>query len=183
MFNFARPPQASPPQGVIVPVQPEARVPAIQAHVRPPEPFARYYRSENEIIIENGAKIPTAFCIRSGMPSDRTFEVSLRNPADPLTWFGRRPTVTVGLSRRHFEDHSVAVALTWYFLAVGALLFAVGLIVLSTVSLTLGLLGMGVAGCFRASSPVSSPDVSPERTIICGAGDEYLKRIPERGDD
>ena len=84
----------------------------------------------------------------------------------------------MGLCRRHSEDHTVATALTWSVLSVGGLLIAVGLITFSPLTLILGLAAAGFSGWFRATSPASARIVSDRRTIVQGAGENYLRIIP-----
>ncbi len=164
------------PAGIIVPVPPE---PVSEHHARVPAPVVIFYRSGNHLVIEHGAAIPTEWCIKSGRPAFKVIEVSLRDPANPKTWFGSRPLIEVGLCRKHYEDHSVAVTLTWSVLALGFILLAVGILAAGIVSAILGVIAIAGSGFFRATSPVTSPDATDLRATVFGAGEGYLKRLPD----
>ncbi len=97
-----------------------------------------------------------------------------------MTWFGKRPRLEVGLSRKHFDNHNVAVALTWSVLAVGAIVLVTGVLSFSIITAVFGLVAMGVAGLFRACSPVTSPDATEKYATVSGAGAAYLKHLSER---
>jgi hypothetical protein len=164
---------------MLEPVPPE---PAPFIEVVPPatEPLMVSYRSGRYLIIENGASIPTDFCIKSGRPAVKTLEISLRCPAKPATWFGKRQRLEVGLCRKHLDNHYVSVALTWSVLAVGGLVLVTGVLSLSVITAVVGLFAMGISGLFRAMSPVTSSDATEEYATIEGAGAAYLKHLPER---
>ncbi len=164
------------PRGVIVPVPPE---PAMEHQTQMPAPAMKFYRSGNHLVIEHQASLPTEWCIKSGRPAWKVIGVSLRNPADPRTWFGARPVIKVGLCRKHYENHTVAVALTWSVLALGFILLAVGVLAAGMVSAILGLISIAVSGFFRATSPVTSPDATDLRATVFGAGEGYLKHLPD----
>lgn len=169
----------SAPLRMLEPVPPE---PAPFIEVVPPaaEPLIVSYRSGRTLIIENGAAIPTEFCIKSGRPAVKTVEISLRSPFKPMTWFGKRPRLEVGLSRKHLDNHNVAIALTWSVLAVGGLVLVTGVLSFSLITALVGFLAMGISGLFRAASPVASGDATEEYATIDGAGAAYLKHLPEK---
>jgi hypothetical protein len=83
----------------------------------------------------------------------------------------------MGLCRKHRDDRSVAVALTWSFLSIGALLVAIGAVTLSLVSVLIGLLSIGGSGWFRAASPVVATLITETRTVISGAGAAFLRQM------
>ena len=169
----------SAPLRMLEPVPPE---PVQFIEVVPPaaEPLMVSYRDGKDLVIENGASIPTDFCIKSGRPAVKTLEISLRNPANPTTWFGKRPRLEVGLCGKHLDDHHVAVALTWSLLAVGAIVLVTGILAFSVITAVVGLLSMGISGLFRATSPVTSRDATDEYATVDGAGAAYLKHLSER---
>lgn len=135
------------------------------------------FRSGDSLVITNGAQIPTDMCIKTGKPSRKLVEVHLRNPANPKTWFGKTPSLEVGLSRKAYENHLVALSLTWSTLGIGALLLAVGIISLSVVSCLIGMAAMAFSGVFRAYSPVSSRDATEEYATITGASESFLSYV------
>lgn len=104
--------------------------------------------------------------------------VSLRNPRNPLTWFGKRPRIEVGLCRKHFENHSVAVALTWSVFAVGLILLIVSVLTVSLFSGLIGLTAVGISGIFRAASPVTSPDACDGYATVYGVSEKVLAELP-----
>jgi len=133
------------------------------------------------VVVEHGGLLPTAHCVRCGRPAAREVEAGLRHPAKPVTWFGRRPAVDVGMCRRHYENHAVAVALTWSMMAVGAILLLAGFATLSWLSCAVGLVAVAVSGLFRATSPVTSRDADDYRATIQGAGEAFRRQLPVRG--
>lgn len=137
------------------------------------------YRTGTRIVVENGGELPISHCIKSGRKASKRVKVPLRNPRNPKTWFGKRPTIEVGLSKKHHENHVVAVALTWSTLVVGALVLIAGVLTFSVASCVVGILAIGVSGVFRAMSPVTSKDATEEYSTIEGAGDAYLKLVTE----
>lgn len=180
MRNSLPKPVPPAPLRVLEPVPPEPSMEVVPPAV---EPLMACYRVGENVIVENGAPVPTAICIRSGRPSCRTLEITLRNPADPRTWFGPRPRLEVGLCRKYYEDHFVAVALTWSVLAVGAIMLTAGLLSHSAVTAVVGFLAMGVSGFFRATSPVTSPDATATRATLVGAGPIFRNHLPDRSGD
>ena len=178
-------PAPAPPARIIVPVPPEPG-PVTSHLVHAPVPAC--YRIGHEIVLDHGGTLPLEFCLRCGRTPSLERSFPLRRPGDPRTWFGPRPVLTMALCRRHAEDHSVATALTWSVLSVGGLLLAVGVLTFSPVTLIFGLLAAGCSGWFRATSPASARIVSDRRTILRGAGENYLRIIPgapakEAGDE
>lgn len=139
----------------------------------------RAFRSGRRLILENEPKIPTNICIKSGRPTYREVEVALRSATYPLTWFGKRPTLHVGLCRKSFDDYRVAVALTWSVLGIGVLMFVAGLATMSWLTIAIGLIAIATCGVFRATSPVTSPDATEERATVIGASPAYLKNFKE----
>jgi len=130
------------------------------------------------MVLEYGAEPPTDCCVRCGRPDATENRFSLRNSRDFRTWFGRRPDLALGLCRKHTEDHSVSVALTWSMLAVGTMLVIVGVLTIGWVPILLGLAAMCVAGRFRATSPVSVSELTESRIIVLGAAEAYLRNLP-----
>lgn len=166
------------PLRMLEPVPPE---PAPFIEVVPPaaEPLMVAYRRGRSLVIENGAPVPTEYCIKCGRPAVKTVEISLRSPVKPMTWFGKRPRLEVGLSRKHLDNHNVAVALTWSVLAVGGVVLVTGVLSFSFITALVGLIAMGISGLFRAASPVTSRDATEEYATLEGAGAAYLKHLPE----
>lgn len=138
----------------------------------------RAYRDGNKLVIENDPALPARVCIKSGRPAAREIEVTLRDPKNPMTWFGKRPTIIVGLTRREYDNHRVAITLTWATLSVGGLLLVAGLFTAELATIIVGLLAMAGAGVFRATSPVTSPDAREGGATIHGACQEYLNQFP-----
>lgn len=181
LFESAPSPVPAAPVRVIVPVPPEA--PIIE-HVISHAPPPSLYVSGGEIILEHGATLPVAFCVKCGRPACGTWTLALRNPRLPGTWYGNRPVLEMGLCQRHRDDRSVAVALTWSFLSIGALLLIVGALTISWVCALVGLLAMGGAGWFRAATPVVATLVTETRTVLSGGGAAFLRQLGSgnRGD-
>lgn len=127
--------------------------------------------------MEHGATIPTDSCVKCGRSAKREILTELRSPFNPLTWFGKRPRIEVGLCRRHHENHLVAVALTWSLLGLGLLLFVAGVVTKSLVSCLFGLAAMAFSGLFRATSPVTSSDACEEGATIAGTGKSYRQQL------
>ncbi len=162
-----------PTHPAIVPVPPEP------VHEDPQAPLApRISRNGAALILEGNPALPLGVCIKSGRPATSVIKASLRNPKNPRTWFGRRPVVEVGLCRKHYENHSVALALTWSVFAVGSILLLVSVLTMSLFSVIIGLLAVGVSGIFRAASPIHSPDASDDYATVYGVADFVLDQYP-----
>lgn len=142
------------------------------------EPYMASYRRGRFLIVLNGASLPCRLCIKSGRPAVKTVEIALRNPTNPLTWFGKRPRLEVGLSRKHLDNHRVAVALTWSVLGLGALMVITGAVTRSPVTILAGSFAMAISGLFRALSPVTSSSASADYLEVAGAGEAFLKQLP-----
>lgn len=160
-----------PTQPSIVPVPPEP-------HHEEPASEPLISRSGDTLILEGNPMLPTDVCIKSGRPATNLIKASLRNPKNPMTWFGKRPTVQVGLCRKHYENHSVAVALTWSLFGVGLILLVVGAITLSFFSVIVGMVVAGISGMFRAASPISSPDATEDYATVYGVTESVLALYP-----
>ncbi len=163
------------PAGSVVPVPPDPELSAI-ASARAPHPVV--YRSGREFVCEYGGVPPVEICVRCGRATERQENFSLRDLRNPRTWFGRRPLLELGLCRKHREDHTIAVALTWSVLAVGAMLTIVGFLTFSWFSLLLGMVAMAASGFFRAKSPVTSSQADENHLVVRGAGEGYLRSLP-----
>jgi len=145
-------------------------------------PSPTVHREGDAVVVEHGGLLPSETCIRCGRPAKREVAIALRHPAKPTTWFGRRPIVDFGLCRSHFENRMVFVALTWSTLGVGVLLLLAGIVVLSAWTCAFGAALMAIAGVFRASFPVTARDADDYRIGIHGAGEAFLRRLPEGSD-
>lgn len=133
----------------------------------------------NEITLENGAELPADYCIKSGHPSVRVVHKALRDPRKPLTWFGKRKRIPIGLSKKHYENHLIALTLTWSIFALGILLIVCGALTLGFFDVVIGA-GLTVgSGVFRAISPVWSPRITEDHVVICGTGENFRKKLIE----
>ncbi|MDF1825025.1 MAG: hypothetical protein P1U68_10310 [Verrucomicrobiales bacterium] len=132
--------------------------------------------------MENYPDLPTDICLKSGRPATNQIVVSLRNPRNPLTWFGKRPEIEIGLCRKHYENHSVAVALTWSLFGVGMILLVVSVLTFSYFSILVGLVTIGVSGIFRAASPVTSADATEDFATVEGVSEKVLDLFPSYED-
>lgn len=167
-------PAPAAPVRVIVPVPPEPRG-AETSDV--PAPTPALYASGGEIILEHGAPLPVGTCVKCGRPACGAWTLALRNPRFPGAWYGARPVLEMGLCRKHRDDRSVAVALTWSFLSIGTLLVVVGSLTFTWVSALVGLFAMGGAGWFRAASPMVATLVTGNRIVLAGAGAAFLRQL------
>ncbi|MDA7920975.1 hypothetical protein N9B73_04395 [Verrucomicrobiales bacterium] len=135
------------------------------------------YRDSEKIVIEYGGAPPVEFCIKSGRPAQKVILTSLRNPFNPTTWFGKQPRIEVGLSRKYYDSHLVAVALTWSLFSIGLVILASGLASISWVSFLVGFLAVAISSVFRASSPVISKNATEDYAKIEGASESFLKHL------
>jgi len=136
-------------------------------------------RSGNLLYLSPDSEVATDTCICCGKRATRTVRKSLRNPKKPTTWFGKQPTYEFGLCRKHAEESSVAVALTFSVLAIGTLLLVAGAVTISPLTIVVGLLAVLTSGVFRARTPVFSPDAEEDRVAVAGVGEVYLSHYPE----
>jgi len=163
------------------PVPPEPAETPFDNELQTPQGLPRFYRDGKFVVVEYGAAIPTRTCIKCGRPAKREVSTGLRQPSNPVTWFGKRPNLDVGLCRKHHENHAVAVALTWSILGVGVLLLVAGALTSSLVSCLLGVIAIVACGVFRASTPVTSEDASDDHATVAGAGEAYRKQLSQKG--
>lgn len=161
------------------PVPPEPTETEFDQNLQQQQFQPRCYKSGKLVIVENGAAIPTHACVKCGRAAKRSVSTGLRHTSNPLTWFGKRPRMGVGLCKQHHENHSVAVALTWSFIGVGAVLLVAGAATLSVASILLGLVAITVSGIFRASSPVTSADATEDYASIAGTCESYRKQLSQ----
>jgi hypothetical protein len=142
----------------------------------PPEP--RISRSGDALILEGLAALPLDLCIKSGRPATNVIKASLRDPRHPMTWFGKRPEIEVGLCRKHYENHSVAAALTWSVFGVGMILLVVSALTMSFFSVVVAMIAIGISGIFRAASPITSPDATEDFATIYGVSEKIPADLP-----
>lgn len=159
------------------PVPPEPTETEFDQNLQQPQLQPRCYKNGKFVVVENGAVIPTHSCVKCGRAAKKSVSTGLRHTSNPLTWFGKRPRMDVGLCKRHHENHSVAVALTWSFIGVGAVLLVAGVLAFSIASMILGFVAITVSGIFRASSPVTSADATADYASIAGTCESYRKRL------
>ncbi|MEM9015958.1 MAG: hypothetical protein AAGC68_03010 [Verrucomicrobiota bacterium] len=173
-----------------IPPAPHPPRPARSVEPVPPEPVAaedlqaplgvpKASRYGNQLVLENEPILPTDICIKSGRPASRTMIVNLRDPRNPKTWFGKRPQIEVGICRKHHENHSVSVSLTWSVAAIGFLLLVVGGTTMSLFSLILGIVSLAFSGIFRAASPVTSRDATDSFATVDGVSSKVLEQFPD----
>lgn len=136
----------------------------------------------DDLILENGAPMPADGCVKCARPATHTIDKKLRNPRNPLTWFGKRYHLQIGLCKKHRENYLIAQALTWSVLGLGAILLVVGIATLHWISILVGLLLLAVSGVFRALVPVWSDSVEARRVVIRGCGEPYLDELRKYGD-
>lgn len=140
------------------------------------------FRSGRELVLENGAVLPSGSCVKCGRPSAFVLSCGLRDRRQPRTWFGSRPRMMTGLCRKHREDHAIAVALTWSMLGVSVVLLVSGVLTANIVTLVLAVIVSACSGFFRAGSPFSVPIAEENKVVICGAGEVYLRKLPVQPD-
>ncbi len=157
------------------PIPPDPELLAMEKSVVP-----SCYRMGDTIVVENGGNPPVDYCIKSGRPAQKVVSASLRNPLSPMTWFGKSPMIDVGLSRKHYDSHLIAVALTWSFFGIGLLILVSGIVSMGWVSCLVGVLATGISGVFRATSPVTSKSATEEYAEIKGASRSFLKHLESR---
>lgn len=136
------------------------------------------FRTGGELVLENGAVLPSGSCVKCGRPSAVVLSCGLRDRRRPRSWFGARPRIMAGLCRKHREDHAIAVALTWSMLGVSVVLLVSGILTANLVTLVLAVVVSACSGFFRAGSPFSAPVAEENRVVLVGAGETYLKKIP-----
>ena len=161
------------------PIPPEPTETEFDQELQHPQFQPRCYKEGKLVIVENGATIPVHACVKCGRAAKTAVSTGLRHTSNPLTWFGKRPRMDVGLCKKHHENHSVAVALTWSFVGVGAILTVAGAVTLSITSIVLGLAAITISGIFRASSPVTSADAKGDRASIAGTCESYRKQLSQ----
>lgn len=143
------------------------------------EYYLPVYRKGGSLFVTEGAVLPTDICINSGKQARKVVTPAIRNPKNPLTWFGPQPRIEMGLSRKHQENLVLARTATYSLLAVGVVILIAGVITLSVGSIVFGLLAMLICGVFRARLPVWSPNTKEEPIELRGVGEEVLQLFPK----
>lgn len=141
------------------------------------------FRQGNRLFVATGAALPNDTCIRSGHPAKKMITKTLRNPCNPMTWFGGQARVEIGLSKKHLESYYIALALTGSLLVLGIVFLITGIVSKSIGVSAFGLLGMLGSGIFRAAVPIRTPNSKAEPLEIRGADGKYLQNIPEWSGD
>ncbi len=123
------------------------------------------------LVLEHGAVLPQECCVKCGRPAKKTIRKQLRNPTNPLTWFGKREQMELGLCRKHHENRMIALALTWSCLVIGVAVLVGGAINLDPVLTGIGAIFAGVSGVFRACYPCRLKESDEEKLVIGGVGE------------
>lgn len=137
------------------------------------------YRQDGKLFIHPNAELPNQVCMKCGKRARHQVTKALRNPYNPLTWFGGQPKVVVGLCRKHREDFMIAKTLTFSILGIGLILAGVGIATTSIGTIVVGALAILSCGVFRAKVPIWSPDAKGDTIEIVGAGPRFQKLFPE----
>lgn len=137
------------------------------------------FRHGKSLYISEGSQLPLNVCIRCRKEAKGQVRKALRNPFNPLTWFGGQPRISVPLCQKHRESHMIALSLTFSLLAMGAVILGVGIYTLSVTTSAVGLLLILCCGVFRATVPVWSRDARREPMEISGTGEEFRGMFPE----
>ncbi|MDF1656419.1 MAG: hypothetical protein P1U58_02335 [Verrucomicrobiales bacterium] len=144
----------------------------------PPAPTDPVFQQEGKLFVTTGTSLPTNVCVCCGAPTFKIVNKALRNPFNPMTWFGGQPREELGFCKKHTENYQIALALTFSLLAVGLILLGIGLYMLSIGEIVVGLLLVLVCGIFRARVPVWSPNSNAEPMEIRGVGNCFLEQFP-----
>ena len=149
----------------------------------PPEPQSQEespYRIGERLYLPESAQLPMELCVCCGRPAIKSVRKAVRSPRNPLTWYTRRPVLEVGLCKKHSEDNSVAITLTYSFFAIGVILLATGGFTLHFPTLIIGGLMAVLSGVFRARKPIWGTLSNGDEVCLRGIADRYLVQIPQR---
>lgn len=154
-------------------------------HLDPVAPESRQsaegpYRIGERLYLPESARLPLDHCVCCGKPAIKAVRKAVRNPRDPRTWYTRQPVVEIGLCRKHTEDNSIAIALTYSLIALGVILLVTGGYALHLPTLIIGGLAASISGIFRARKPVWGTLSSPEEVCLHGIANPYLVQIPQK---
>jgi len=138
------------------------------------------YRIGEMLYLPESARLPLDHCVCCGRPAIKSVRKAVRNPRDPRTWFTRQPVVDIGLCKKHTEENSIAIALTYSLVGLGVILLLTGAIALHLPTLITGGLAASISGVFRARKPVWGTLSGPEQVCLRGIANPYLVQIPER---
>lgn len=137
------------------------------------------FRQGKKLFVATGAALPDGVCIRSGRKVKKKIKKAIRNPFNPMTWFGGQVRKEIGLSKKHLESYYMALALTYSLLALGIGFFVFGIYNKNWGIAAFGLAGALGCGVFRAAVPIWSPNPKAEPLELRGVGSEYIKQFPE----
>ena len=137
------------------------------------------YSKEGALHVPENATVPTEVCVRCGRPSEKVISMAIRKPLNPLTWYTRQTSVEIGLCKKHVDDRRVGVALTFSLLLLGLVFLIAGIVTFSIGMIAFGLVAAIISGYFRARVPVYRS--KPEGWIlqIEGAGEGFLRQLPQ----
>jgi len=142
------------------------------------EPLPQAYQQEGKLLVPRGAILPTDICVCCTRKPRKLFHKALRNPINPITWFGKTTTLEIGLCKIHTDSYHVTLALTFSLLSLGAIIFCAGIYTMSATAIVLSLIPLSIGGLFRARLPITSPNPRSELVEIHGAGEVMLSRLP-----
>ncbi|MEO0413501.1 MAG: hypothetical protein AAF226_00960 [Verrucomicrobiota bacterium] len=143
------------------------------------------YRMNQPTVYQEGRKMISCYqgkphldqCIMTGGDAHKVVLTPLRHPFNPGTWWGKRPKLRVGLSKRALFMCRLMETMSWLSLLGGGM--AVGFAIY-TLEPLLYVLGAGltiISGALRSRFPVFSWTVTKRRAEISGAHKEFLNRL------
>ena len=121
----------------------------------------------------HGAELPTSICAKSGKPAVRLISKRMRDPLNPLTWFGKRPEVKIGLCRKEYENRLVAISSTWAVFGLGIFLLAMGILNIEIPFIMLGSVMVLISGVFRARVPIWTDLIADDEISVLGTGEAF----------
>jgi hypothetical protein len=144
-----------------------------------PSLYPLVFQKDGTLFAATSAALTDDLCICCGRPSKKDINKALRNPWNPLTWFGGQLREEVGLCKQHLEGYYVALALTYSLLVLGILMIGAGIFSTSLSPIGFGVLAVLVCGVFRAKVPIWSPNNKIEPIELRGVGKKYRSLFPE----
>lgn len=137
------------------------------------------YCKDSRLHVPENAAVPTGICVGCGRPSEKVVSKAIRKPLNPLTWYTKQTSVEIGLCKKHVDDRRVGVALTFSFLVLGIIFLVAGIVTLSVGMIGFGLVAAAISGYFRARMPVYRSEPEGWVLKIEGAGEGFLKQLPQ----
>lgn len=150
--------------------------------IQPISQTENLYIDRGFLFVENMAKLPLERCIKTNAPTHKVVRVHLRNPFQPLTWWGERSRkLTIGLSKSSLQKQQLFHCLSWLLVGLSAAILVTSpffnswLLLLAPVLFVLG-------SMLRSAAPVWAVVAERKVTVIGGIAPAFGRKFDQYED-